>query len=116
MARSAFSKNMRTLRRAKGWSFERLATEMDRFTDYGAKGSSKGYLHALEAGTKDQPSPDFVRRLALALQCEIADLWDDAEDFERQAAELVRKVPKESRETVLKMLRGAAQEIDRDAG
>ena len=109
MTRSAFSRNLSARRRERGWTLEKLAQEVDKQRPVDAPNTSRGYLHSLEAGTKKEPSPTFVEWLAKALGCTTADLWDDPEAFEREAAELFRQIDKEQRPFVLSMLRGAVE-------
>ncbi len=96
---TVFGTNLKRLRKAKGWSLNKLADEAD---------LNKGYISELERGVKDQPSIDYMVKLAKALNVSTTDFLDDADGFERQVADLARRVPKESRDSVLGMLRGLA--------
>lgn len=70
---------------------------------------SRGYISSLETGARSNPSEGIARRLAAALECNVADLWGQGQSsFEARALELLRKVPKKHREAAIASLYGLA--------
>jgi len=63
---NTFGENLKSARKAKGWSQERLAQE--------ASLESKGYISALEAGKRPIPPGKTLDRLVRALDVDIGDL------------------------------------------
>lgn len=70
---------------------------------------SRGYISSLETGAKKNPSEGIARRLAVALDCQVADLWGRGQSsFEARALELLRKMPSDRREAAIAALYGLA--------
>lgn len=98
---TVFGRNLRRLRKARGWSLTDLANEAD---------TNKGYLSELERGEKSQPSMDFMVRLGRALGCSTTEfLAVEPSDFLSQVQSLAADIPEDRQEAVLSMLRGASQ-------
>lgn len=70
---------------------------------------SRGYISSLETGARLNPSEGMARKLAAALECEVADLWGKSQSaFEARALELLRKIPDNRRESAIASLYGLA--------
>lgn len=70
---------------------------------------SRGYISSLETGAKRNPSEGIARRLAAALECQVADLWGRSQSsFEARALELLRQMPLDRREAAIAALYGLA--------
>lgn len=70
---------------------------------------SRGYISGLETGAKTNPSEGIAKKLAKALDCQVADLWGQGQSsFEARALELLRKMPRDRREAAIASLYGLA--------
>ena len=80
---------------------------MDRLSDLALV--SKSYISSLESGSRSNPSEAMARKLAYALDCDVADLWGRSQSaFEARALELLRSMPDDRREAAIAALYGLA--------
>lgn len=95
---------IREIRKAKGWTVERLAQ---------ASGISKSYLSELETGKK-QINGRKLEAIARALQCAPLDLLDDKtlEPDVMEHIRLLRCLSPSDRQAVIRHARGLAPESD----
>ncbi len=97
--------NIKEIRLAKGMSISALANKA---------GISKGYVSDIEKGVKDNPSIEILDRIASALEINVSELFDDSSDKNDNLDELeedmkilfskAKKLSKENRQKVLKMM------------
>lgn len=98
------------IRKLKGLSLSKLAEKA---------GISKGYLHGIENGGKDNPSTEILEKIATALEVNVSDLFDEKpiedkldilEDDMKILFSKAKKLSKEDRKKVLKMMEIFEQE------
>lgn len=98
-------KKIKEIRLSKGLSISKLAEII---------GISKGYLSDIEKGAKTNPSTELLERIANALDVTVSDLFekstdenDKLDDLEEDMKVLLfkaKKLTKEDRQKVLKMI------------
>lgn len=106
MSEWSLAKNLRRLRKAIGWSQEKLAQEAD---------VSKSYISMIENGRKESPSSEVLAALSEALKCTPAALYqgvdlgpDDV--VLKDLIELAKLVPEEHRKLAVTLLKGMIED------
>lgn len=88
----SFGANLRTARKAKGWTLERLAEAAD---------TSKGYISDLEKGNRPIPPGGMLERLARALDMQVADLLEREGAAKGDMVRIIGRVGADAGGTVL---------------
>lgn len=97
---------IRTLRKERGLTGEHLADMV---------GVSKGYISELETGKKT-PGAALVMRLAVALKCEVYQLYEGSDEEQKDAAmrahmQIMSQLPDEDRNAIQKAALGLAAKL-----
>lgn len=88
----SFGVNLRTARKAKGWTLERLAEAAD---------TSKGYISDLEKDNRPIPPGAMLERLARALDMQVADLLEREKPRKSDLVRIIGRVGADASGTVL---------------